>query len=181
MLSMRLALMPSMLLAALCVAGCAAPVPVPVREIVMVPMPVASEPAPIPPPPASKIVLDYAAQLAAMPPSELPREIGRLGDAADSQVRQMQLALALVMTGLPSDLVRAQALVSRVAENPNADASLRPLARLLASQYGNQRRAEELIERQGQQLRDTQRRVDQLNDRLEAMRAVERSLRAPTP
>ncbi len=166
-------------------AGCA--LPPPVREYVMVPVNVPAPPAPPPvaapalPPPASKTVLDYAEQLAALPSAELPREIGRLGDPGDSPVRQMQLALALGMTGLPSDLMRAQQLLNRVAENPGVDTSLRPLARLLATQYASQRRADEQIERQNLQLRDAQRRVDQLSDRLEAMRAIERSLPARRP
>ncbi|RYX89011.1 MAG: hypothetical protein EOO28_34400 [Comamonadaceae bacterium] len=166
-------------------AGCAAPPPV--REIVMVQVPVTpppAEPAAViapAPPPASKAVLDYAEQLASLPATDLPREIGRLNEAGDSPVRNLQLAMALVMTGLPSDLVRAQSLASRVAENPASDTSLRPLARILAAQYWSQRRAEELIDRQAQQIRDTQRRVDQLSDRLEAMRAIERSLPARRP
>lgn len=166
-------------------AGCTAPPPV--REIVMVQVPMTAPPAepavvvaPAPPP-ASKAVLDYAEQLATLPAAELPREIGRLNEAGDSPVRNLQLAMALVMTGLPSDLVRAQSLASRVAENPASDTSLRPLARILAAQYWGQRRAEELIDRQAQQIRDTQRRVDQLSDRLEAMRAIERSLPARRP
>ena len=36
-------------------------------------------------------------------------------------------------------------------------------------------------QRLSQQLRDNQRRVEQLNDRLEAMRAIERSLNRPAP
>ena len=44
-----------------------------------------------------------------------------------------------------------------------------------------QRRLEDSLERQSQQLREHQRRIDQLNERLEAMRAIERSLTTRPP
>ena len=53
---------------------------------------------------------------------------------------------------------------------------LKPLARLLAARLLDQRRLEDGVERQSQQLRDSQRRIEVLNERLEAMRAIERSL-----
>ena len=60
---------------------------------------------------------------------------------------------------------------------------LRPLARLLAGRLHEARRLEDQADRLAQQLRESQRRIDVLNDRLEAMRAIERSLtpRAPAP
>ena len=54
--------------------------------------------------------------------------------------------------------------------------ALHPLARLLATRYTEQRRLEDLLDKQTQQLRDVQRRLDQTNDRLEALKAIERSL-----
>jgi signal transduction histidine kinase len=99
------------------------------------------------------------------------------GRARAAPLGQLQLAMALALTRVPSDLQRAQALLQRVLDNGSDEArSLHPLARLLAAQYAEQRRAEEATERQAQQLRDAQRRIDQLNDRLEAVRAIERSL-----
>ena len=57
-----------------------------------------------------------------------------------------------------------------------------PLARLLEARLTHQRRLEEQLERQGQQLREAQRRNDQLSERLEAVRAIERSLQTrPAP
>ena len=52
---------------------------------------------------------------------------------------------------------------------------------LLANRLMDQRRLEDATERQAQQLRDSQRRIDQLNERLEAMRAIERSLTTRPP
>ena len=65
------------------------------------------------------------------------------------------------------DTARALGLVQRVLGNTSPAAQpLHPLARLLEDQ----------LDRQTQQLRDTQRRNDQLSERLEAVRAIERSL-----
>ena len=44
-----------------------------------------------------------------------------------------------------------------------------------------QRKLEEALDRQAQQLREQQRRIEQLNERLEAMRAIERSLNNRAP
>ncbi|MGH8832019.1 MAG: hypothetical protein ACREXV_13160, partial [Polaromonas sp.] len=73
------------------------------------------------------------------------------------------------------ELVRAQELLARVLGNGDAEAqALHPLARLLASRYGEQRRLEEQLEKQTQQLREVQRR-------LEALKAIERSLTSRPP
>ncbi|MET0381986.1 MAG: hypothetical protein ABW032_01045, partial [Burkholderiaceae bacterium] len=93
----------------------------------------------------------------------------------------MDAALALSMTRVPGDVARAQVLLDQVLRNnaPQAD-PWRALARLLAYRLGEQRRAEDLADRVAQQLRDTQRdsqrKLDQVNDKLEALKAIERSL-----
>jgi hypothetical protein len=75
---------------------------------------------------------------------------------------------------------RAQSLLQRVLADPASGAQgLQPLARLISAQIADQRRADEAAERQAQQLREAQRRIEQLNDRLEAVRAIERSLPGP--
>ena len=53
--------------------------------------------------------------------------------------------------------------------------------RALAARYAEQRRVEDDRDKQAQQLRDSQRRIDQLNDRIEALRAIERSFARPNP
>ena len=127
-------------------------------------------------------MLGYADRLRSMSAPELMAEIARLGDMPEAQrnpTGDLQLALALGQTHSPTDVPRALALVQKVLSNPREEArSLQPLARLLAARYTDQRRAEEQVERQNQQLRDGQRRIDQLNERLEAVRAIERSMTA---
>ncbi|HEY0201800.1 MAG TPA: hypothetical protein VGC24_08925 [Burkholderiaceae bacterium] len=133
-----------------------------------------------PAPQDGNALLAYADRLRAMAQPELGQEIQRLSDLGEEQrgpFPNMQLALALGQTHANGDLQRAQTLVQRTLTNPSEDARpLWPLARLLAARYGEQRRVEEQLDRQSQQLRDSQRRIDQLNERLEAVRAIERSL-----
>ena len=77
---------------------------------------------------------------------------------------------------MPADAQRAGQALQRVLAQDSAEArSLHPLARLLAAQQGEQRRAEEQAERATQQLRDAHRRLDLLNERLDALRAIERA------
>lgn len=121
-------------------------------------------------------VLAYADQVRALQGSELAQEITRLNDspAPDEQLR---LALALVQTRQLYDLARAQELLQKVLANASGEArALHPLARLLAARFAEQRRIEDQLDRQGQQLRDAQRRLDQTNDKLEALKEIERSL-----
>ncbi|MFT4266957.1 MAG: hypothetical protein QM586_07025, partial [Xenophilus sp.] len=124
-------------------------------------------------------MLAYADRVRGLSGSELPAEITRLGEPADPAA-QMQLALALAQTRSPPDLARAAGLMQRVAGNTSPDGqALAPLARLLAARYLEQRRVEDDRDRQAQQLKEAQRRIDQLNDRIEALRAIERSFARP--
>ncbi|WP_411883492.1 hypothetical protein [Polaromonas sp. YR568] len=144
----------------------------------------ASQPAPVTHTPpvvddATARMLAYAERVRLMQPPELNQEIARLGEAT-SPSAQLQLSLVLSQLRQLPELVRAQELLARVLGNPEAQA-LHPLARLLASRYGEQRRLEEQLDKQNQQLRDVQRRLDQTNERLEALKAIERSLTSRQP
>lgn len=126
-------------------------------------------------------MLAYADRLRRLAPAELSQEVIRLGDAA-GPTQQLQLALALSQLHQLSELIRAQELLGRVLANADTEAqTLHPLAGLLASRYGEQRRVEEQLEKQTQQTRDMQRRLDQTNERLEALKAIERSLTSRPP
>ena len=124
--------------------------------------------------------LAYADKVRPLGGAELNAEITRAGDPGDSPPAQMQLALLLAQTRVPADLVRALGLLQRVMSNPSPEAQpLQPLARALAARYVEQRRVEDDRDKQVQQLRESQRRIDQLNDRIEALRAIERSFARP--
>ncbi len=158
-------------------------------------------PKPAPPPPPQPIVVapvvrcdppreaqDLAARhllatedrYSALNTADLTAEAGRTLDGATIE-QQMDQALALSMTHGTGDLVRAQGLLDQVLHNnaPQAD-PWRSLARLLAYRLGEQKRAEDAADRNAQQLRDAQRdnqrRLDDVNAKLEALKAIERSL-----
>jgi len=140
---------------------------------------------------ATLALLRYADRLRTLTPPELTLEIAALGDPGLQPARQLQLALALVHTNQPVDTARALGLAQRAANNTTPEAApYKPFARLIAHRLLEQRKLEESVDRQAQQLREQQRRLDLLNERLEAMRAIERSLnnrppaaapRPPTP
>ena len=158
-------------------------------------------PKPVPPPPPQPIVVapvvkcdppreaqDLAARhllatedrYSALNTADLAAEAARALEGAPIE-QQMDQALALSMTHGAGDLVRAQGLLDQVLHNnaPQAD-PWRSLARLLAYRLGEQKRAEEAAERNLQQLRDAQRdnqrKLDDVNSKLEALKAIERSL-----
>ena len=121
-------------------------------------------------------LLTYAERTRRMQPAEWSQEVTRLGDAA-SPTDQVQLALVLSYFRQLPELIRAQELLGRVLANTSAEAqALHPLVGLLAYRMGEQRRLEDQLDKQTQQTRDVLRRLDQTNDRLEALKAIERSL-----
>jgi len=168
-----------LVLAAGCASRASAPAAVPAGTS---PAPAPSAPA-VPRAPASSpvtTVLAYADRVRTLAPTELAAEVQRLGDGSASPTQALQLAIALAQGGDPAQLARAQALLQRVLAQPDPEAlALQPLARLVAAHLADQRRFEEQAERQGRELREARRRIDSLNERLEAVRAIERSL--PTP
>lgn len=127
-------------------------------------------------------LLTYSERLRQLNPNDLAAEIALQGDPGNGPLRQMQLALALMQLPQAVDTARALGLLQRLVSSALPDATpLKPLARLLAQRLLEQRKLEEGLERQSQQLRENQRRIDQLSDRLEAMRAIERSLTTRPP
>lgn len=117
-----------------------------------------------------------------MQPTELPAELARLGSSAAPQA-QLQLAMALAQMHQLPDLIKAQEAVAKVLSNSSDEAkALHPVAKLLAVRFSEERRLEDLLDKQNQQVKDLQRRLDQTTERLEALKAIERSLVSrPTP
>lgn len=126
-------------------------------------------------------LLAYADRVRSLTPAELGPELSRLSDAR-SPGEHMQQALALAQLRQTPELIRAQDLLTRVLANASPEAmAYHPLARLLATRFGEQRRFEDLLDKQVQQTREAQRRLDQTAERLEALKAIERSLGARVP
>ena len=163
-------------------AGCAAPEPVSAPP----PAPVVAAPVVRCDPPreaqdaAARHLLATEDRLSALNTADLTAEASRSAEPTAIEA-QMDQVLALSMTHNPGDLARAQGLLDQVLHNnaPQAD-PWRSLARLLAYRLGEQKRAEDAAERNAQQLRDAQRdnqrKLDDVNSKLEALKAIERSL-----
>ncbi|RZJ26727.1 MAG: hypothetical protein EOO54_01810 [Haliea sp.] len=173
--------------ASLFAAGCTLPVQAPAQTVIPEPpqaLPaVAAPPPPAPPPVRTPLaaLLDHAERVRGLQGAELAQEIARLNDPG-LPADQLRLAMALAQTRQLYDLVRAQELLQRVLSNQTEDArELHLLARLLAARYAEQRRVEDQLDRQNQQLRDLQRRLAETQDKLDALKEIERSLSRPAP
>lgn len=154
-------------LCCLALAACATtPPPVDVPEP---PEPPAPREAVAPELPVQTMLGYYASNPRLQPQSSRQRHL-----AADPYL-QMQLAIHLGQSR-PPDLQRASNLLERVMKSTHPVAvNLAPLARVLHDQYGERLRLET-------QLREAQRRGDELQEKIEALSEIERSLPArPLP
>jgi hypothetical protein len=174
------------LVASLLTAGCALPRQAPAQTLgtapVPAPAPAASPPSPRPPVrDAVALLLEHADRVRGLQGAELAQEIARLNDPA-APADQLRLAMALSQTRQLYDLVRAQELLQRVLANQTLEArELHVLARLLGARYAEQRRLEDQLDRQNQQVRDLQRRLGETQDKLDALKEIERSLTSRPP
>lgn len=139
-------------------------------------------PTPPPPPPVAVQMADetapllaYHQQLRRMTQGELLQELVALGQRQPSPRITLQSGMVLQWTRGAGDLARAQSLYDSVAGSTHP---LAPLAALLSAQCAEQRRLAEHNERLAAQLRDSQRKSEQLADMLESLKAIERNLPA---
>lgn len=159
------------ILSCLALAACALPVKevrIPVREL---------DPASQ----AVRLAVGYHDNLRQYNAAELAKEAARLGVAPASPATSMELALLLLHNRNGNDATRATTLLEALLRDNRAEAqALQPLARLLLSQLSEQRKQEEQLDKQLQLQREQQKKLDQLNEKLEALKAIERSL-TPAP
>jgi hypothetical protein len=134
---------------------------------------------------AARRLLEYHEQLRRMSAADLAAEIARLsalvasGNPPASPADALALAVALAQQHNPGDLARAASLLEPIAQVSQAQPQpWQPLARLLQARISEERRLEEELERQASQRRDTQRTIQQLTEKLEALKAIERSMTA---
>jgi hypothetical protein len=134
---------------------------------------------------AARRLLAYNEQLLQMDAAGIAADIARL----DAQVLPsspmttpdltLALALALVQQHNPGDLARAADLLDPIVQATAPEAQpWQPIARLLAARIADQRRLEDQLERQAARSRDTQHTIQQLTEKLEALKAIERSMTA---
>ena len=127
------------------------------------------------PDPSVAELLAYYSSVRLMTPSELAKaqqDMAKVDASAKNNLRRAMLAATVHGTG---DLARAQALLEPISLSTD-EAALAPLAQLLAAHYAETRRQDDAIEKLNSQVRDAQRRNDQLNEKLEGLKNIERSL-----
>jgi len=137
---------------------------------------------------AARRLLFYHERLRQMAPNDVAAEIARLGaevsptDSTASPDAVLDLALALALQHNPGDLARAANLLEPITQTVKPELQpWQPMANLLAEHIAEQRRLEDQLERQAAQRRDTQRAIQQLSEKLEALKAIERSMTSRPP
>lgn len=118
----------------------------------------------------------YYLALSRLSAAEFARERSEL---AASSTLESQLRLALLLghpRQQPPELARAIGLLEHVAKAASASPGQRALARLLIDNYGERQRQEQLLDKQGAQLKDSQRKAGELQEKLEALADIERTL-----
>ncbi len=161
-----------------------APRPAPAAESVADATPSDLTPAPIHPvDPAGTWLLQWHEEFRGLSAEALQREAargpeaGRAHEGVGPSGQTVRWALALWQTRGSAELLKAQAALEQVSRASTAEAQhWRPWARWLLARVQEQRRLEDLIDRQNQQIKEQQRRIDTLQDKLEALKAIERSL-----
>lgn len=125
-------------------------------------------PAPPPPPPAP---------VCPEPPPPVAADEGL--KALQGHVADLHKALQLGQGRSAAEQAQAAAQLDAIANStdPQAEA-LKPLAALTAARLAEQKRQQDSIDKLNQQLRDSQRRNEQLNEKLEALKAIEQTLPA---
>jgi len=153
-------------------AGCAATPPTATPSAVMptTPAAVSDDAGALP-------ALAYYQMLQRMTPAQINRE--RLVLAALPSTPNTQVRTAMVL-GHPrgqQDLTKALALLEGVLKSTDPAAlGLHPLARLLADNYAERQKLETQLEKQGQQLKDSQRKAVELQEKIDGLAEIERTL-----
>lgn len=124
-------------------------------------------------------LLTYNASLRKLSSAELAKEIQRLNASPVDPSLLVRRAMALSMTRDPIDLTKAEAQLWNVMSDNSVEAvKLKPLVQVLVGYYADMRRVADNAEKSSVQLKEAQRKVDQLNEKLEALKNIERSLPA---
>ena len=134
-------------------------------------------------------LLGYFQLLLRMTAQELARERTMLTMIPQTPATHVRMSMLLGLSRSSADLPRAQSLLDALLKSTDpAAVSLFPLARLLSSQYNerqkNQMQNEKLVaqsEQLGQQLKDSLRRSAELQEKLDALANIERSLPVRSP
>jgi hypothetical protein len=144
------------------------------------------EPAPISvEEPGVVTALAYYQSLQRMSAAEMTRTRTALGAHPSAPANQLRLAMLLGHPRAAQDLNRALALLDSIMKSPDPSAqSLYPLARLLADNYNERLKIDAQAEKQGaqlkEQLKESQRKTQELQEKLNGLADIERTLPART-
>ena len=130
--------------------------------------------------------LAYQQALPALSAGEIARDRAELAAMPGDPDAQMRLALLLAHPRGTADMARAQALLEAIQRNAEpAAVRLQALARLLGEQLAERQKLETHNERLALQLKEGQRKLQELQEKLDRLAEIERSLpsrpRSPLP
>ena len=152
--------------------GCAATPPAPTPSAVMpaAPATVSDDAVPLP-------ALAYYQMLQRMTPAQINRERMVLAALPPTPNTQVRTAMVLGHPRGQQDFTKALALLEGVLKSADPAAlGLHPLARLLADNYAERQKLETQLEKQGQLLKDSQRKAVELQEKIDSLAEIERTL-----
>ncbi|MBS1144993.1 MAG: permease [Proteobacteria bacterium] len=121
--------------------------------------------------------LAYYNGLSRLTPAELSRERTILAAVQQAPFTQVRMALLLGYPRMQQDLGKGLSLLEAVLKSNEAAAlPFHPLARQLADNYQERMRLESQLDKQGQQLKDSQRKSSELQEKLDSLANIENSL-----
>ncbi|PRC93302.1 hypothetical protein [Solimicrobium silvestre] len=156
--------------------GCKTP---PTSEVIVPSVPTSPVIAPVAAPVHTEIddLLAYYQSNHQMSQTELLKNLVDLNSALKSPHSDLQKAIILGCLRGPVELSRATVLLDGIIKSSDPQAQrLLPLATLLYANYSEWRRLDDALDKQNQQLKEAQRRADQLSQKLEDLKAIEQQL-----
>ena len=116
--------------------------------------------------------------------AEMTRERAILASQPGGPGNQLRLAMLLGHPRGPLDINRALSLLDNVLKSSDPAAqSLQPLARVLADNYNERLKLDVQLDKQGLQMKESQRKALELQEKINSLADIERALapRARTP
>ena len=121
--------------------------------------------------------LTYNHGLNKMTAAELGRERMVLNAVPQTPYTQVRMAMWLGLPRVQQDLGKALALLDNVLKSSDPAATpFHPLARLLSDNYIERARLESQLDKQGQQMKESQRKATELQEKLDSLADIERTL-----
>lgn len=125
--------------------------------------------------------LAYYHGLSRLSGAELGRERMVLSAVPQTPYTQIRMAMLLGHPRVQQDLGKGLALLDSVLKsNDPAAVPFHPLARQVADNYQERLKLEGQLDKQGQQLKESQRKAGELQDKLDSLADIERTL-TPRP